>query len=226
MGTSRSALSPLQSDLLEALGGQPSFYLSGGAALGGFYLEHRRSLDLDLFTPERDVVEQVARLLRSIVTDNGWTLTELQTGPGLRRFSVSRGDEQTLVDVIHEPVPQEVELADKPTDGVIRYDALEDLVANKLGALLGRGDVKDLVDLYFLSEDGVDVISHLPAALRKDGGMDPTTLAWVARDTPTNVDDLLLLRAVSSEQLEHFRDDFVAKLLEAAWPPDIDVEPK
>ncbi len=224
MATSHSALSPLQLHVLEALGGQPSFYLSGGAALGGFYLGHRRSLDLDLFTPDLDNVEQIARLLRSLVSESGWILTELQTGPGIRRFSVSRGEEQTLVDVVHEPVPQEVDLPDKPTAGGIRYDALDDLVANKLGALLGRGDVKDLVDLYFLAEHGVDVISYLPAARRKDGGMDPTTLAWVARDVPTTVDELLLLRPVSSEQLEGFRDNFVAKLLDAAWPPEIDIE--
>lgn len=44
-------LSPLQEDLLRAFfERENSFFLSGGAALVGFYLAHRETHDLDLFT--------------------------------------------------------------------------------------------------------------------------------------------------------------------------------
>jgi hypothetical protein len=47
------ALSPFQRALLEAFFRRsPAFYLTGGAALAGFYLGHRRTEDLDLFTTE------------------------------------------------------------------------------------------------------------------------------------------------------------------------------
>jgi hypothetical protein len=218
-------LTPLQRDVLHVLAEEPRAYLSGGAALSAYYLHHRQSHDLDLFTPDADVVEHLARRLRSSATARAWSIEELQTAPGFKRFSVTRRHERTIVDLVHEPVPQEVPLMEKPVEDGVRHDALADLVANKLGALLGRGDAKDLVDLYFLSLDGHDILAALPAAHRKDGGMDPTVLAWVARGTSSEVDDLLLIRSVSASDLAEFRDELATKLLDAAWPPDAEDEP-
>ncbi len=220
MDSSSNALSAIQTEVLSALAGEGEFYLSGGAALARYYLHHRRSHDLDMFTPNVEEVEHLARRLRSIADQRGWRLSLVQTFTGFRRFSIEHRGEGTLVDIVHEPVHQEVPSHQKPTDGSIRYDSLEDLVANKLGALLGRGDVKDLVDLYFLEQDGVDLIGALPAAQRKEGGVDPATLAWVAGDASTQIDDLLVLRSVSPDELEAFRDAFVERLLELSWPPE------
>lgn len=48
---SANRLSPLQRDLLEAFFRHESrFRLTGGAALAGYYLGHRETADLDLFT--------------------------------------------------------------------------------------------------------------------------------------------------------------------------------
>jgi len=45
-------------DLLEAFfAREPKFYLTGGAALAGFYLGHRTTLDLDLFTQSVEASE-------------------------------------------------------------------------------------------------------------------------------------------------------------------------
>ena len=220
MDSSDRALTSLQRDVLSVLAGESQAYLGGGAALAAFYLQHRQSRDLDLFTPDADEVERLARRLRAACRRRGWVLDEVQTAPGFRRFAVVRGAERTLVDLVHEPVSQEVPPVRKPVADGIRYDALEDLVANKLAALLGRGDTKDLVDLYFLAMDGHDVLASLPAAGRKDGGMDPTVLAWVARSTPADVDDLLLLRPVSSAELEAFRAELSRQLLAASWPSE------
>jgi len=38
--------------------GNEMFYLTGGTALSEFYLAHRRSYDIDLFTTEKDFVIQ------------------------------------------------------------------------------------------------------------------------------------------------------------------------
>lgn len=52
MGSSRDPLSLLQHDLLEAFFARTQgFFLTGGAALAGFYLRHRETEDLDLFAP-------------------------------------------------------------------------------------------------------------------------------------------------------------------------------
>lgn len=220
MDSSNSTLTPLQQSVLNALPESESFFLSGGAALAAYYLGHRRSLDLDLFTDDPEVIAQIERHLRDAAAGHGWTVTVQQSAPGFRRLLVRAGDEETLVDLVHDPVDQIVPVSEKPRSGRICYDALEDLVANKLNALLGRGDVKDLVDLYFLAEKGVDVLASMGDARRKDGGMEPATLGWVLRGVSPDPSRLLLLRPVSASDLARFRDDMVRRLLEMAWPVD------
>ena len=212
-----SALTPLQLELLDLLKEVPSGYLSGGTALAG-YLAHRRSLDIDLFVTEADEIEMAAALLQAGCSTPGWRLRELRRYPGFRRYEVKRGEESTLVDLVHEAVPQIVPLAAKPLEGGIRVDSIDDLVANKLCAVLGRSDVKDLVDLYFLAESGIDVLAHLQAAHTKDGGMEPATLGFVLEQMPTDPDGLLLLRQIDEVTLAAFRDRLVAGLLHLAWP--------
>jgi predicted nucleotidyltransferase component of viral defense system len=59
-------LTPLQRRLLAEIGGSPlrdQFFLTGGTALAAFYLYHRYSVDLDLFTENPAAVAQVAPIL-------------------------------------------------------------------------------------------------------------------------------------------------------------------
>ncbi len=205
--------------LLDALAGCDRFYLTGGAALAAFHLHHRRSDDLDLFSDELEAVSRISRKLSQVCSDAGWTCTQIETAPGYRRFVVADGREKTVVDVIHEPVRQVVAFEEKPLVGRLRVDALDDLIANKLAALLGRGDVKDLVDLYFFERKlGLDVLDHLEQARLKDGGVEPSTLAWVLRSMQVDTTRLLLASELQSDQLASFRDDLVRRLLEMSWP--------
>jgi len=131
---------------------------------------------------------------------------------------VCRGSDCTLVDIVHDVVPQLVPLEEKPVRGGLRVDSLDDLIANKLCAILGRSDVKDLVDLYFLAESGVDLLAYVVRAHGKDGGMEPATLAFVLGQMPTNPLDLDLLKSVTGDQLDAFRDHLVSGLLALSWP--------
>ena len=65
------ALTPLKRDFLRAWFAEDDrFFLTGGSALGIFYLDHRQSYDLDLFsTEEVDSLElrnRVQRIARTI----------------------------------------------------------------------------------------------------------------------------------------------------------------
>ena len=52
---SRHSLTALQRELLaQFFANESAFHLSGGAALVGYYLHHRTTSDLDLFTADRD----------------------------------------------------------------------------------------------------------------------------------------------------------------------------
>jgi hypothetical protein len=217
MDSSSRGLSPLQYDLLVLLKEIPGSYVSGGTALAG-YLGHRRSLDIDIFVANVEDIEIASTVSKSVAATHGMKLSELQRYAGFRRYRVDRGEESTLLDFVHEPVVQIVPVEEKPIRDGVRVDSLDDLTANKLCSVLGRSEVKDLVDLYFLADSGVDVLSYVAAAHAKDGGMEPATLAFVLRQMPTDPGELLMLRDIDSAALSDFRDGLVERLLGMAWP--------
>jgi len=219
LDTSRSPLTSIQRDVLTALAGIPGFYLSGGAALSLAYLQHRQSVDLDLFTDTADLVPRIVAEVEHVALSHGWTYEVRQTFPTFCRLAVSRGDETTLVDVVHDAARPLVVLADKPRLLGVPTDDLDDLIVNKLCAILGRGDVKDLVDLYFLDQAGHEPLAWLDRAKQKDGGLEPATLAFVLKDVPVDPAKLLLLKPVASDELRSFRDGLVERLVRMAWAP-------
>ena len=177
MSAPTSRLTPFQEEVLGAFFERDKgFYLTGGAALAGFHLGHRETYDLDLFTlvgPLTDGVEALRDLARAI----GARCEEVRTAPEFRRFVLSRGDDSVVVDLVVERAPQLV--ADKPWVGSIRVDPPEEILANKLCALLGRAEIRDLVDVCALERSGQSLELALAAGQQKDGGLTSGQLAWV-----------------------------------------------
>lgn len=217
MDISHKVTTDLQDELMLLLKDLPGGYITGGTVLAT-HLGHRQSLDVDLFVTSLEAVDEAVGTLLRQALHRGWTVRSLQTSPGFRRFEVTAGNDQTLFDIVHEVVPQVVPVEDKPVRNGIRVDSLDDLIANKLCALLGRSDVKDLVDLYFVSESGTDVLDYLGSAHLKDGGMEPAMLAYVLRHMDVNPERLLLVKPVTEGALLNYREELVERLLEIAWP--------
>ena len=214
----RPTLTDLQIALLATIAGMDGVHLTGGAALGHYYFGHRGSLDLDFFTPDVERIHDVAASLLALCAAKGFEVSEERRFPGFLRFRVSNDADSTLVDIAHDPVPQTVPVDRKPQFDGIRVDALDDILANKLGAILGRGETKDLVDLYVASRNGHDILSHLPAASARDGGLEPTTLAWVLSAMRPDPTSLILFVELSTAELETFRDELVHALQRTSWP--------
>jgi hypothetical protein len=63
--------------------------------------------------------------------------------------------------------------------GNILIDPPQEILANKLCALLSRSELRDLIDVYALEQAGFRVEDVLPLAQQKDGGLTPAQLAWV-----------------------------------------------
>ena len=136
-------LTPLQRNVLDALFAEEafasSFYLTGGTALAAFYLFHRYSDDLDLFTNDQPL-EVVWPTLQQLLPQLGLTV-ESRT-PQFIRLQHPEG---LRVDVVHD-VPFRVGVPVR--QGTWLIDTLENITLNKVTAIQGRLDVKDYVDLY------------------------------------------------------------------------------
>jgi predicted nucleotidyltransferase component of viral defense system len=211
----KAKLNNLQNDFLrEFFGRENRFYLTGGAALVGFYLGHRETNDLDLFTLENEIENGFA-IVRDVARALGASVESIQTAPDFRRVLVKRGDEAVVVDLVREYVFQLER--DKREIGGIRIDSPEEILANKLCALLSRSEIRDLVDVRELEKAGFVLENALSVAQQKDTGLTPAQLAWVLNQIKFG-DDLIPPGNVSAIELEDYVHDLIARLKRLAFP--------
>lgn len=212
-------LSPLQRELLVAFfAREQRFVLTGGAALAGFYLGHRESQDLDLFARQPLDLNLAERALGAAANDIG-AVVERQVGyPEFRRFVVKRGTEVTLVDLVVDRTPT-VD-AQPMRVGQILVDTEREITANKICTLVGRAELRDLVDLMFLLQRGARLEDALRDALAKDGGADAATLAWLLGELRI-APDARIPGGIDASALERFRADLVVRLRRIAFPGQV-----
>lgn len=114
-------------------------YLAGGTAVA-LQLGHRRSHDLDFFTPheftEKQWEEKLKKELGFKLLKRDW-----QTLIGYRG--------QVKISLFGYNYQQ---IAPKETYGSLSVASLPDLTAMKLDTILGRGTKRDLIDIYFLMQ--------------------------------------------------------------------------
>lgn len=216
MDSSSDKLTPLQRAILEAFFRvEQRFFLTGGAALAGFHLGHRPTLDLDLFTLDPAAFETGRRALEEAAAFLGAAVAVRQRAPGFERYVVSLAEESVVVDLVLERVRQVTD--QKRHVGAISVDPVEEILVNKLTAVLSRAEERDLIDLLFLERSGLKIEDWLPAALRKDGGCTPAALAWVLSEV-TVPDGTRLPGEVSPAELRAYVANLVTRLRRAAFP--------
>ncbi len=211
----QSKLGVLQQKFLQAFFTvEKRFFLTGGAALAGFYLGHRETHDLDLFTLA-DAMDEGTRSVAVAAEGIGAKLESIQTSPDFRRFVLTLESEAVVIDLIRERVPQVV--ANKPVIGIMVVDPPEEILANKLCALLGRAEIRDLVDVRALELAGYSIEAALPAAALKDAGLTPGQLSWVLSQI-TLGEDLIPPGGVTVGELRKYLDALIIRLSSLAFP--------
>lgn len=215
MDSSRD-LSPFQRAVLEAFfRREGGFCLTGGGALVGYHLHHRITRDLDLFTDRDDAFERGGYVLREVAAELGATVDVKVESPAFRRVLLSGPEEAVVVDLVRDRVPPL--RVEKDLFGVVRVDPLDEILANKLTALVGRAEERDLVDVYCLEQAGLRVEDALDGAARKDGACTPANLAWLLSEVEIP-DDAVLPAVVTPAELRAWLTDLVARLRRRAFP--------
>lgn len=210
-----SKLTALQQDFLRAFfQREQRFFLTGGAALSGFHLGHRETHDLDLFTIE-DAMTDGAAVVSNVAREFGGTLEPIQTSPDFRRVLLRRGGEAIVIDLVREYATQTV--PEKSVVGGVRVDPPQEILANKLCALLSRSEIRDLVDVRALEMAGYRMEDALAAAAVKDRGLTSAQLGWVLSQIELG-DDLIPPGGVSTTELRRYLRELITRLLKQAFP--------
>jgi hypothetical protein len=210
-------LTPLKRDFLKAFfEREKRFFLTGGSALGVFYLQHRWSYDLDLFSAEAFEWLEVDAAIRDSCRQIHAEVEALKSAPFFRRYGLKRGAESEIVDVVCDLNPQ-VD-AVKNRYGAICVDTLHEILLNKICTLVSRCEIKDLLDLYFLDRRGFRAEEHLHEAQRKDGGLDAAMISHILAQVQVAELPEYLAEAVSLDDLRAYVERLRVKLAELSFP--------
>lgn len=124
-----------------------TFYFTGGTALSEYYLHHRYSEDIDLFSPSQWNLQTTLDILQKIATNLNCSLqARFAEVVQICMLTFPDGD---VVKVDFGIYPYNQVEKPKVIDG-FAIDSLRDIATNKLLTISQRNDVKDFVDLYFL----------------------------------------------------------------------------
>lgn len=154
----------------------PGLWLVGGTALAGYYAEHRRSDDLDLFaiTPE---AHRAAILAVKSLQKMGAVFSNERNSPYYYHADSRWKNHPFTIDVVLDENIGLTGAAITTGEGVVVAD-LPTLFSQKAACLISRASEKDLFDLDWMFEKRgrIDVDEILQAGVQIDGGMNVEAL--------------------------------------------------
>ena len=174
-------LTEFQSELarLLSVNRSPDSYLAGGAALHIEPNSKRYSNDLDYF---HDSVERVARAYSedlSLLTERGYQVEVDLQQPGYVRAVVRKRDEATKVEWAHDSAWRFLPTIHSEICGYQLHPI--DLALNKVLALVGRDEARDLLDTVHVHLHVLPLGALVWAAAGKDPGFTPHSLLDLLR---------------------------------------------
>jgi hypothetical protein len=153
-GWFENVLYPFQDEVLAvAASVDAGFYLTGGTALGRVHLRHRYSEDLDLFVNDDDRFQVWAdRLLEVWRGEGRWQVVVQRRDPRFVRALVSHGATALKIEFVNDVRGRVGTPARHEVLGLV--DTPENILANKVSALLDRQEPKDIADVWGLCRRG------------------------------------------------------------------------
>lgn len=125
------------------------FYLAGGTALSEFYLQHRKSEDLDFFTQDELDLASLKKFSQKVQLIMPLDKIEFQHGFGLYTFFFYPKDEVVKYKIDFGQYPFELIKPVKNIDR-LRVESILDIAVDKIHTISVRPRSRDFVDLYFI----------------------------------------------------------------------------
>jgi len=149
----KTILTPKQSHFLELIQKESQitkrFYLTGGTALSEFYLQHRISHDIDLFTEKEEVDQSlIEAFLKKISKELSVVHIKRSQFLGLFSYSLVFKDKTELkVDFNYYPFPR-IQKGTRYKN--LEVDSIYDIATNKVHTLFMKPRSRDYLDIYFI----------------------------------------------------------------------------
>ena len=195
-----------------------AFFLTGGTDLAAFYLHHRQSDDLDLFTLDALPLRETDVLIPQLADRLGCHIVQVRRTEHFRQYFLDSENNPPLkIDLVQDFGPQFGEHL-RVNDVVV--DSLENIAANKITAILERTEPKDFVDLTFILKAGHDFDELLAKAKQKDLGMEDFFLADALLQVRNSHYLSEAFPSITSEELQKAIIPSANRLIDSARPVD------
>jgi hypothetical protein len=128
-----------------------SFYLTGGTALGRFYLNHRFSEDLDFFLNKSDTFRPLIKNIEKVLISNFSVLKNQSiVHDDFARYYIEDEDSALKIEFVND-IAYRSGVPNKYQYGFI--DTPLNILTNKLTAVVSRDEPKDVFDICVLSQN-------------------------------------------------------------------------
>jgi len=144
------------------------FYLTGGTCLSRFYIEKRYSDDLDFFTNQSPRYNFATKNIKKALKEKFELVVEVES-KDFTRFKIN---ELLQVDFVNDIAFRYKEPIVNENNYLL--DTIENILSNKITAVIGRDNSKDIFDIYliwkFYSFDWSDILAsaHQKAGFRDE----------------------------------------------------------
>ena len=155
---------------------EKQFFLTRGTALSAFYLHHRMSNDLDLFSLQQVNLSEIGFWIRGLWPGESFVIKE---APHFLSCLIL----ETKIDLVIDPLSIDEKRPIKVFENghQLQIDTIQSIVSNKLCACVSRTEPKDYVDLYaiFKKLPEIKLETVYDMAKKKDAIFDdPPTVAF------------------------------------------------
>ena len=155
---------------------EKDFFLTGGTALSVFYLHHRRSNDLDLFSLQQVNLSELSFWIKVLWPGESVVIKE---SPHFLSCLIL----ETRIDLVIDRLSTDEKRPSKVFENghQLRIDTIKSIVSNKLCRCVSRAEPKDYVDLYAIFKKLPEIKFETVYAMAKKKDAifdDPPTVAF------------------------------------------------
>lgn len=157
----------------------PESHLAGAAAIHRQEKSLRYSRDLDFFQDSEDLVADAFARDSALLRENGYQVAGAKALPGFVHATVNDGAAEVRVEWARDSAFRFMPPIHDPEIGYVLHPV--DLAVNKVLALAGREEPRDLIDTLFVHEEILGLGALCWAAAGKDPGFSPEALVELLR---------------------------------------------